>query len=473
MIFELWPLLEQLTEATQPRAAYRNQRRRRKCDMMHSQFPRISFATIVSLIAITAVGCHFPPGRSGFGFRPQQTFVPPGTTVRRVPSQPGGTGTVTQKPLPEPRKTVPSTPSKKTGPQFPGGTVTTVKLSLLVTAPLKVQLGSPVTFDAVVRNDGSAPVRAASVQVRFDDGLQFPGHGEKIVNRPIDNLAPGKSVTISFSLTATQLGSSCAEFSMKLDGRETVWKKVCVEVVPRQFAVNVAFAPLRTVGGSSEFTVSVENVSKQELRGVTVEVRFDPRLLKPRDGTRGARVGKGVLTWNVNRLRPGVSVHLQAEMACLAATKQACLQVSVISADVPEDRRIVCSGIIETGKPFDMRMADTNDVIRVGDETDIVISVRNRSGKRGSLPELEVTIPDGFEVRSTSVWEGRQPLVTKATVTPGTLSFPSIPMVAIDASITYRIRVKAKNPGHTQFSAKIKLDEQTTLELHEPVTVIR
>jgi uncharacterized repeat protein (TIGR01451 family) len=383
--------------------------------------------------------------------------------VRRVPDDPREFGSA----VPE------SSAPRTTGPSFPSVKPSPVDLSLTVRAPQQVQLGRPALFEAVVRNNGAAAVKDARVMVAFDEGLRFPGKEARSFDQQLGELPPGKSQTVALSLRGESLGTRCTRFRLALDGRETVWKSVCVQVVPRQYSLTIAAAPLRSVGSRTEFTVSLANVATEELRGAVVAVEFDPRQLKPLTGSHGAKVENGRITWAVNRLRPGVGVNVQGEMACVAVAKAVCLTATVTVQNGPADRETACWQVIEQGRPFDMRIADTRDLIRVGDTTEVVISVQNRSGKRATLPQLTTQIPESFRVVSTSVWEGTQSLAGRAAVDKGTVTFRPVAMVERDAALTYRIRVEAVKPGRTAFTAKIPLEGTTSLELSEPVMVVR
>jgi hypothetical protein len=268
-------------------------------------------------------------------------------------------------------------------------------------------------------------------------------------------------------------GARCARFRLSLDGQESVWKSVCVDVVPKRYAVAIAVAPLRTLGSRTEFTLSLSNISADALRGAAVSVEFDPRQLKPLSGSHGAKVENGRLTWTINRLRPGAGVRVQGDMECLTVSNRVCLTALVTAQNAPPDRETACWRVAGQGRPFDMRIIDTRDLIGVGEATEVVVSVQNRSGKRTSLPRLAVRIPPIFGVVSTSVWEGTQSLAGKATVDKGAVAFQPVAMVDPDGVITYRIRVEARKAGSAAFSATIRLDEKSSLELSEPVTVVR
>lgn len=413
-------------------------------------------------IPILVSGCRTPDGRTWFG-GPPPTYAPADQTTRRLPDG-----------LSEFRS---AGPTEDVGPKTTGPTLSRkpspADLTLSVHAPRQVQLGRPALFEAVIRNNGATTVKDAWATVAFDEGLTFPGNAQRSFNQQLPELAPGASQTVTLRLRGQSLGSRCARFRLSLDGRETLWKSVCVQVVPRQYAVTIDVAPLRTVGSRTEFTVSLANVSKEELRGARVSVEFDPRQLKPLVGSHGAKVEQGRLTWTVNRLRPGAGVQVQGEMACLAVAKLVCLAAVVTVQDGPPDRETACWEVAEQGRPFDMRIADTRDLIRVGAATEVVVSVQNRSGKRGTLPKLAVRVPANFRVVSTSVWEGMQSLAGKAAVEKGSVTFPPVTMVDPDAAITYRIRVEALKPGSAAFTATIPLGGKKSLELSEPVTVVK
>ncbi|MFQ5733736.1 MAG: CARDB domain-containing protein [Planctomycetaceae bacterium] len=418
---------------------------------MAKQFLRILAVTIAGL----CLGCRTPWQPFGGSVSRDADDQ----TVLRVPEN--------LPPL-DPNASKPGESPNNAGPQFPD---VKPQLTLAVKAPARTQKGSPARFAATVQNTGSTTARDVVVEVRFDGGLSFRNQTERMIRTTLKPLAAGASKTVEVRLDAKAVGVQRAEFTLTAGGREVVWKAVDVTVVPRRYDLSVIVPPLRTVGGRMELTITLSNVSSTDMKNVAVAVALDPKLLKPLEGSRGAKIDGGRVSWRMKTLKAGHGVQLQAECECVSVSRAACVMVEITADDAPTDSRLGCLQIAEMGKPFDMRIADTDDLLRVGGETEVIVSVQNRSGKRGTIPTLHVVMPAAFRLTSTSVWEAQTMLTVKTVVDKQTVTFAPVPIVDADDVLTYRLRVRALSAGHTSFRAALVRDGKTTLQLSEPMTV--
>lgn len=394
-------------------------------------------------------------GCCGLGTQNWFTGRPPVTddqTVRRTPAPPDNGD--------------PASPPKKSQ----GAPTTAVTLN--VTAPSRMQRGSQATFIATITNKGNAAAEGLELESRLDKGLEFPGSKDRAVHRPIASLEAGKSRTVSLTLQCRETGKHCAEFALKTNGRELVWKSVCLEVVEPVYGVKLILPKQRTVGSRVEPTVMLANNSQQPLKNVRLVLNYDATVFKPQTVGRRATATNGRLTWDIGNLKPGEGVPVQAEFGCLIKSDRACFSTEVTVDDGPTDARYACLEVVDPPETFDMRLSDTRDLLRTGDETEFIVGVLNRTSAKATGPVLAVDVPENFRIVSAEVWSGAFKLMTKSTVKDGRVTFESPGVVAVNSETTYRIRVKAMRPGQAEFQGDLQIEEKSLLKLGESITVL-
>lgn len=398
--------------------------------------------------------------RAGSGANGQGTFRP------RVPNgTPASPNTQTEPPTPK-------------GPSIPRSTTQSPsKLELKVQADKQRQVGSPATFRLELKNVGTEAVNDLAVDCDFEKPLVFPGHPDAIARRKVGTLLPGETSKMALSLVSEKPGNYCCEFTVHAAGRELLWKAVCVNYVARRTSLRLFAPPKRTVGGRAETTLMFANVGKTELRDVTVSATFDGTVLKPFEFSHGARLGQrqaeSTLTWTWKSLKPGQGVPLQMEFDCLREVASACVRVTVSSPTAPEIDASACVTIVRPRPDWDIRVADTLDPAKVGDETALVVSIGNRGRIAAQPGKMGIDIPANFRVVSTSVWQGARQLPVQATTRDARVTFDRPRQLAPNTDISYRVRVKALRPGNAAFKATLfDAAEKPLLEREEPVTVV-
>jgi hypothetical protein len=363
-------------------------------------------------------------------------------------------------------------PADRSGPQL-GTPNLAGALEVAVTAPPRKQVGSAVEFLIEVRNTSEQTAENVAVDVEFDEPLVFPGSRERRVAQPLGRLAPGESKEVTLSLVAERVGTDCVRLLATVSGREAGWKSVCVEVVPKQLQLEIVGPPRRTVGSRAEFNVKLVNASTQPLRGAQATVRYDAALT-PREGSAGARQKPGSMSWDLGGLQPGEGVQLQIEFECRIPAESACLSAEVTGANFPTERLEKCISVVSLEGSVDVQAMDRLDPLKVGDETEYLVTVQNRDLRAVRDLRLEAEIPAQIQFLSADVTQNDQPLPVNAELQEAQVVFEPIEALAPDAVLTYRIRVKATTPGDGAFVARLThADSLEPVEVIEPTTVIR
>ena len=217
-------------------------------------------------------------------------------------------------------------------------------VELAVAAPVSSQIGSNVLFEIRVTNRGTVPAANVVLEANLDEGLRLPGRNDRRVVRPLGTLAAGETRQAELTLIGEQAGMRCASFLITTEGRESGWKNVCVDFVPRRLDMAITAPDQAPVGGRATFVVSVVNVSQASLDGVELLVTPDA-VLRPVGGSAGARATSDGLRWQLGRLAAGERVTIEVECECRAAAERACLRARATASGLPAETVEHCLGI--------------------------------------------------------------------------------------------------------------------------------
>jgi len=352
-----------------------------------------------------------------------------------------------------PKKT--ATNDSHQGPAIvPQGVTVPARLELVVHAPPKRQVGSAAIFRLTVRNIGDKPADAVVVRCRFPDGLVFPGSRERQVTRPLGRLPAGESRTISLTLRGEKTGTLCCEFEVSSRGAERAWKSVCVKFVPRSLEVTILGPRKRTLGSRAEFTIKLANTSPRTLKNVRTTIQQDA-VLVPKEASKGATWDDDALRWNLGSIEPGAEVQLQVEFDCHKTATNACFTLAVTADDFPGEAVEQCLKIDKSPGVLTMQVRDRDDLLRIGDETEYLITVSNTGLQSVRGIRVTAEIPDMFRIVSAEVRQAKHRLLNTVDITGRTVTFAPVATLRGGGTLHYRIRVKAFSPGDGTFRARL------------------
>ena len=336
------------------------------------------------------------------------------------------------------------------GPRIiPQGVSVPARLELTVGAPERKQVGSGASFLLTVKNSGDETAENVVVDCDFDDNLVFPGSDEKQIKQTLGRLVPGETKEVGLTLVSDQLGKHSCRFTVTSDDLEKVWKSVAVEFLPKQLELSIIGPTHRTVGSKAEFLIKLANISEQPLSEIQVIVSNDASLT-PHEASEGIVKQNGSLVWKIESLGAKQGMQLQLEYACNLVAEQACMQVKVLGSNFPDERAERCLQVTPISGILDLQIRDTQDPVKLGEEIEYVVEVRNRGLQDARKIQLSAKIPEGAQVLSAQTFADKQQL--DFDVENSRLTFSTVEFLAPDAVLSYSIQLKAMQTGDLQFS---------------------
>jgi hypothetical protein len=314
------------------------------------------------------------------------------------------------------------------------------------------------------------------IQSRFEEGFVFPGSSDRQVNQSVGSLNPGETREVKLSLRSDRAGFHCVEFSVEAAGAKPVTKKVCVEYRDSAVSLEVGGPVKRLVGGNAEWNLTVLSRDFLPVTNALVTLDFDSTYLKPMGGSEGAKQELGRITWPLGMLQVSERVELQVEFQCLMPVDSTCLSFKVSADDNLEQTAKSCLAIDRRAGALDIDLQDAPDPVKVGEETEYLITITNRELRSVHDVQVTATLPGLFRASSTEVREGRQLLsAVRAKVDGSLIRFDSVDVLAPDAKLTYLIRVKALQSGTDRFLLSVSSDDGAAgkIRLEEVSTVVQ
>ncbi len=348
-------------------------------------------------------------------------------------------------------------------------------LGFEVKAPKHNLVGEVSLFELTLQNTGDQPAKNVMIESRFEDGFIFPGSDDRQVKQTIGTLAPGESRDLKLSLSSEHAGFHCVEFALLATGTKAVMKKVCVEYRDSAVSLEVNGPVKRMVGGNAEWNLTVLSRDFLPVTGAEVVLDYDSTYLKPVGGSDGARQELGKITWPLGSLQVSERVELQVEFQCLMPVDSTCLSFQVSADGKPQQSQESCLAIERRLGALEVDVQDARDPVKAGDELEYVISVTNRDLRSVHDVQVTATLPGLFRASATEVREGQQVLTAvRANVEGSVIRFDSVDVLAPDAKLTYRVKVKALQPGTDRLLVSISSDDGAggKIRLEEVSTVV-
>jgi len=374
--------------------------------------------------------------------------------------------------------------------------IATPQVEVQVAGPERsVRVGDEATFRIVVTNRGSTVLSGLLIKDRFDAGLEHAEFSSPIERDLGTDLAPGQSQQIGVVLRVVRPGRWCNTVEILAQGRVLATAQACLQAVeasvpPREpevtrpevpkpavpapraaLAVRMVAPEAREVGQTVDFQIEVANDGEAALTGVSVVASFD-RQLDPRLAADGHRREGANLIWNYDTLPPGQIRRLTIRCECLLPGARACGYVVATADGGVEQRAEACLRIDQAPPPgapqLDLTVTDTHDPIDLGRQMTYVVRVANVGEIADRQVAVAVAIPPEMELVKFTTFG---PPSIDYRVVGQTVRFDPVESLEPGASLEYRVRVRAREPGEARVRAELtsqslivpKFDEETTL----------
>jgi len=371
----------------------------------------------------------------------------------------------------------------------PAGLLSPSPIDVRVISPASAKVGEKALFNIEVTNRGQSPSPELDIQVRFDPGLEHENaRGQNSIKQKLGALAAGESRKIGVEYRVTKAGTLCQTVEVAGLNLAAATARGCVTALGDAAAPDRGFGdwpsfgqtpampltvtmigPDRHVAGeTARFTIEVKNNGNAPLANVKIVDQYDASLF-PTDATGGFELEGRNLVWTIENLPAGKTAKYEILCRCQTASMRACNRAI---ATLPDGRRAegeACLEIVEPsaskpetpplrppGDDWELSVVGTTSPVIAGKELTYVVTVTNKGMTPHRNVIVRATAPAGmtFNLLSTSGPAGLQ-----FTRVGHTLRFDPVSELRPGESLTYRVRVLAKEPDTHRFRVELVADD--------------
>lgn len=375
--------------------------------------------------------------------------------------------------------------------------VLTPVLALTLQGPETAEVGEEVQFRLEITNQSRSVVQGATLRLDADPGLRHTENLKSPIERPIENLAPGKTLRVAASFIVEKPGVLCCRAHLEvIRGQRISPSQACVTASqPAQPAAT----PIQIDMQSREdiefgYDILIKNAGNREVNDLVLSVRY-PASLEVVGATEGGQRGaaENTFSWTLaRRLLPGQTEVRSLQFRPLARGGDAEVEVSVgsgqqvLASDVfaialpggpgaqpgPNEPRAEQDLDDRQPPPRDTapptRTGATDDTLSVtisraaqgnvgvGDDVRFLIRVTNRADVIDGDVTLRVDLPTGLN------FQGFNRPQREIQISPDGRSLRVEPVRTLRAgeSLDYTLTVRPTVPGRFTVRAEASSDHQ-------------
>ena len=334
-------------------------------------------------------------------------------------------------------------------------TVTKPELQLEVSGPRRVMINETLDLNVRVTNVGSGVAANVLLFDALPPELKHPAGPE--VEYDVGDLQPGESREIQLNLTAAQEGQIVNVISAKGNGQVQAESSADIEIIAPGLQVSMNGPRRRYLERKATYTLTVANPGTAPAREVELVSHLPKGIQFVSANNRGRYDdSEHAVYWSLAELPEGESGSVKLVTLPVEAGQHR-IQLTGRADQNLSDRREEL--IVVEGLPaIFFEVADVEDPVELGGETEYEIRVLNQGTKTSENIRVAALLPPDMEAISA---DGP----TRHQVDGNRIFFEGLERLAPKADTTYRVRVRGVQPGDQRFRVQVQSDE-----MESPVT---
>ncbi len=328
-------------------------------------------------------------------------------------------------------------------------TVVEAKLALNKTAPEMVVICDNIPLQYTVRNTGTGTTTEVVINDQLPQGMSLVGGGNT-VNIPVGILKPGESKDFTVMTVADQTGQfsskavARAAGDMRAESSETA-----VEVIEPVLAIEKTGRDSVYVDRNLTYDITVSNEGNAPTTGLVVEDMI-PAGAEFSNASMGGQREGNMVVWRLGSLAPGASEQLQ--VTYVPAVKGETRNTVRASAECAQAVESSVVTAVEGIAAVLLEVVDIHDPIEVGQNETYEITVTNQGSAQATNVAITAELDQGMEyVRGSGP--------TAVSVSGNKVTFASLPSIAPKDEVTWKVVVKALEPGGKRVLVTMDCDQ--------------
>lgn len=355
-------------------------------------------------------------------------------------------------------------------PEPARGPLLEVALARDSSGPIRAGESIPVTVTLL--NTGDRPAQNLSVGVEYDKGLSNLNDplGKGTLSVPtsrLTDLDPGDSTVIELEFTAVEPGRQCYNVTASADGTSSAFERQCFDIeraapaARPQLRIETDLDPVREVGQTLTYLVTVYNDGSAPSEGVAVEVYHDPQLKPDRFTEGGDDTASGLVAWPAERIAAGQAIRFEVQYQCLAPADGARMTTYAVFSESEYERKTdkveIRTRAAPTPPPVSRReveavLTSSRNPARVGEAAVLDLTITNTTG--AVLRNVQYRLRFPAQIRPTDLRGGTQkgaalefpPIDSLSPGEPFRVSIPYLPQQQGVVAILLETRLGADGP---------------------------
>ncbi|HRQ73655.1 MAG TPA: hypothetical protein PLU35_11560 [Phycisphaerales bacterium] len=327
-------------------------------------------------------------------------------------------------------------------------------LQLALVGPATVLLCDTYNLEVTVRNTGTGVAQNVTVDVALPRGVTTLD-GRTAVTLSAGDLAAGQAKSQTVQVKAAATGTYSASAKAKGGALTAEAPPVETKIVAPKLTIACEAPERRFVGRPVDFAVTVSNTGDAPATN-TVVTQTIPAGVTIGAISDGGAVRDGRVVWNLGTLAPNASRKLTVNTT--AASIGSVTANAGAVADCADPVSCPTTTSVEGIPALLLEGNDSPDPVEIGNTTTYTLVVTNQGSAALTGVKLVCMMDEGDTMEFVSAsGEGG----VTGTVQGRNITFPAIARLDVGRSSTYRIVIRAKNPGQVSFRAEATSNEIT------------
>ena len=323
------------------------------------------------------------------------------------------------------------------------------KLIITKKGPETTTLGESVSFNIVVKNEGTSDARNVVITDTVPKGLEH-ADSQNTLKYNVGNLAPGDSKSLDIPLITKARGRHCNAATVEADNATPVHDEACVTVNDPQLKLVKTGPKQAFILKTATYAIQIQNTGDVDLTQVTIRDKIaTPMQLIT---AQGAKVEANTATWTLDKLTAGSQKEFSIKVKN-AAKGNFCNTASAAASNYNVSSSATTCTEWEGVPALLLEVIDTEDPLTIGDKTTYKIAVTNQGSAPDKNIRVTVKIPPEFKLLPS---KGAAPLADESTTT--NVIFKPYSVLNPGQKIEYEIVTQGIKKGDARLEVQLSSD---------------
>ncbi|MEX0876088.1 MAG: hypothetical protein WD114_01395, partial [Phycisphaerales bacterium] len=326
-------------------------------------------------------------------------------------------------------------------------------LALTKTAPeIAYDCDDEVRIRYTVRNTGTGTAEDVTIRDTLPEGMSM-SQGNREVNIPVGDLPAGESKAYEVRVRTAETGEYSSRAMATADGGlEARADATNTVIITPEIDIATDCSETQFIGQDYDYNFTFENNGEAPVREATASATI-PRGASVVDISQGGRISGNSVVWNLGT----IDAESSEDFSMTVNASEKGTYRTTVTADAFCARTVnrTCTTEVEGIPAILLEVVDTNDPVRIGQETTYVITVTNQ----GSAEDRDIRIMANLPPEQSFVSASG---ATTARNQGQVVVFRPYETLDVGEEIQWRVTVRANAESDSRFHVEMTSGQLTT-----------